>query len=52
MNDYVTVAALTLLWALTLALAFGLGWVRGWNERDNASRNSRWITPGNRTTKL
>jgi hypothetical protein len=52
MMDYVTIIAATVLWALTLLLAFGLGWQLGWKDRGTAERNYRWITPGNRITKL
>jgi hypothetical protein len=52
MSDYLTVIGTTALWAFTLAVALRHGWLlRGWQDKQKQEAE-RWITPGNRTTKL
>jgi hypothetical protein len=41
--DYVIAACLVALWALTTLLAFGMGYVRGFDAAEAAHKWSRWI---------
>jgi hypothetical protein len=41
--DYVLVACFVALWALTTLLAFGMGWVRGYDAAEAEHKWSRWI---------
>lgn len=54
MIDYLLVIILVLLWACTLVLAYGEGWVRGFKTSDENHRWSRWLLRNaiNRSTRL
>ena len=54
MSDYLLVIALTFLWAGTLVLAYGLGWVKGFETSEQKHRWSRWLLHNaiNRRTRL
>lgn len=41
--DYLLVGFVTCLWLLTLTLAWGLGWVRGYDTAEENSKWSRWL---------
>lgn len=52
--DYALVTAFTLLWLATLVLAYGLGWVKGYEISEENHRWSRWFLRNefNRRTRL
>jgi hypothetical protein len=41
--DYVIAACLVVLWALTTALAFSMGYVRGFDAAEAEHKWSRWF---------
>jgi hypothetical protein len=58
MNDYMTVAALTVVGLVFTVAVFGSGWVAGWQARDAAAQDetrwARWLVKrrGNRAHKI
>jgi|688.fasta_scaffold17186_22 hypothetical protein len=42
-EDYLAVVAVVLLWAASLVLAYGRGWLRGWARCYENERWSRWL---------
>jgi hypothetical protein len=41
--DYLAVLFVVALWALTLALSWSFGWLRGYDAADENHRWSRWL---------
>lgn len=52
--DYALVVFLAALWALTLVLAYGLGWVAGHQTAEDNHRWNRWFLRKieNRSTRI
>lgn len=54
MTDTLFIALIALLWLATLVLAYGTGWVKGYEISEDKHRWSRWFLRNefNRRTRL